>query len=139
MNKALFYGDMDFVIQSAMASEGERIFNNIYQIAYRCGRSIRASKQEGANEFFLLLDAIDSGFSVDNIVDIKKSLFNVLIEDAYKNNIIPYIVVSANEYELAKDEKCLDIYRGKYTEFSTYDEYREFILKSREIKDRRYE
>lgn len=76
---------------------------------------------------------------MDNIVDIKKNLFNVLIEDAYKNDIIPYIVVSANEYELAKDEKCLDIYRGKYTEFSTYDEYREFILKSREIKNRRYE
>lgn len=79
MNKALFYGDMDFVIRSAMASEGERIFNNIYQIASRCGRSIRASKQEGANEFFLLLDAIDSGFSVDNIVDIKKiySMFSL--------------------------------------------------------------
>lgn len=79
MNKALFYGDMDFVIQNAMASEGERIFNNICQIASRCGRSIMASKQEGANEFFLLLDAIDSGFSVDNIVDIKKiySMFSL--------------------------------------------------------------
>lgn len=138
MNKALFYGNMDFVMQNAMASEGERIFNNICQIASRCGRSIRASKQEGANEFFLLLDAIDSGFSVDNIVDIKKNLFNVLIEDAHNNGITPYIIVSANEYELARNEKCLDVYTGKYVEFSSYDEYREFIIKSREIKNKRY-
>lgn len=138
IDRAMFYGDMNFVMQNAMASEGERIFNNICQIASRCGRAVRTAKQKGKKEFFLLLDAVDSGFSVDNIVDIKENLFNVLIEDAHNNGITPYIIVSANEYELARNEKCLDVYTGKYVEFSSYDEYRNFILKSREIKNKRY-
>lgn len=138
IDRAMFYGDMNFVMQNAMASEGERIFNNICQIASRCGRAIRTAKQKDKKEFFLLLDAIDSGFSVDNIVDIKENLFDVLIEDAHSNGITPYIIVSANEYELARNEKCLDVYRGRYIEFPTYNKYRTFILKSREIKNRRY-
>lgn len=138
IDRAMFYGDMNFVMQNAMASEGERIFNNICQLSSRCGRMIMKSKEKGRKEFFLLLDAVDSGFSVDNIVDIKENLFNVLIEDAYNKGITPYIIVSANEYELARNEKCLDVYTGKYVEFSSYDEYREFVIKSREIKNRRY-
>lgn len=139
MSRAMFYGDMDFVMQNAMASEGERILNNTYQFASRCGKMIRKSKEKGKKEFFLLLDAIDSGFSVDNIVDVKENLFNVLIEYAQKNNITPYIIVSANEYELARQESCLDVYTGKYVDFPDYESYRNFILKSREVKNKRYE
>ena len=138
MSRAMFYGDMDFVMQNAMASEGERILNNTYQFASRCGKMIRKSKEKGKKEFFLLLDAIDSGFSVDNIVDVKENLFNVLIEYAQKNNITPYIIVSANEYELARQESCLDVYTGKYVDFPDYESYRNFILKSREVKNKRY-
>lgn len=138
IDRAMFYGDMNFVMQNAMASEGERIFNNMCQLASRCGRMIRKSKEKGKKEFFLLLDAIDSGFSVDNIVDVKENLFNVLIEDAQKNDVVPYIIVSANEYELARQESCLDVYTGKYIDFPDYESYRNFILKSREVKNRRY-
>lgn len=139
MSRAMFYGDMDFVMQNAMASEGERILNNTYQFASCCGKMIRESKEKGKKEFFLLLDAIDSGFSVDNIVDVKENLFNVLIEYAQKNNITPYIIVSTNEYELARQESCLDVYTGKYVDFPDYESYRNFILKSREVKNKRYE
>ena len=48
-----------------------------------------------------------------------------------------YIVVSANEYEMANNENCLDVCKGKYIKFKDYDEYKEFILESRKIKDSR--
>lgn len=138
ISRAMFYGDMNFVMQNAMASKGERILNNTHQFASRCGKMIRKSKEKGKKEFFLLLDAIDSGFSVDNIVNVKENLFNVLIEYAQKDNITPYIIVSANEYELARQESCLDVYTGKYIDFPDYESYRNFILKSREVKNKRY-
>jgi hypothetical protein len=46
-----------------------------------------------------------------------------------------YIVISANEYELARCEKCFDVQNCKYREFKTYDSFRKFILKSREKRD----
>ena len=48
------------------------------------------------------------------------------------------IVVSANEYEMARGENCFDVYNGKYIKFKDYEEYRQFILDSKEIKEKRY-
>lgn len=49
-----------------------------------------------------------------------------------------YIIVSTNNYEVANGEHRVDITNGKYVTFGGYDEYREFVLKSREVKDKRY-
>ena len=38
---------------------------------------------------------------------------------------------------LQEKKKCFDVYRGKYLMFESYDDYREFILKTREEKDKR--
>ena len=46
---------------------------------------------------------------------------------------------SANAYEMCRGEKCFDTYLGKYVDIKSYDEYREFILKSRERKEKREE
>jgi hypothetical protein len=94
-------------------------------------------KKEVPNERWILLDAVDSGLSVDNIVDIKEYLFKTILEDDFDGQI--YIVVSANEYELCRGENCFDVYGGKYVKFPNYEKYRNFILKSREIKDKRYQ
>ena len=45
-----------------------------------------------------------------------------------------YIVVSANEYEMARDEQCFDVYNGKYVKIKDYEEYRNLVLQSKEWK-----
>lgn len=40
---------------------------------------------------------------------------------------------------MANGEQCLDVYNGEYVTFKDYGEYKEFILKTRERKDKRYE
>lgn len=162
-NAVSYYASLDdFATMSTLmcSSEGENIYINISNLAARLGNFVRtgdSSKhdkydklskaignllnkepeevKEIPNERWILLDAIDSGFSVDNIVDLKEDLFKTIIEHNFGNEI--YIVISANEYELCREEQCFDVYNGKYIKFKGYEDYREFILKSREWKEHR--
>jgi hypothetical protein len=95
------------------------------------------SEKEPVKERWILLDAIDSGLSVDNIVKLKEELFKTILEYNEGNEI--YIIVSANEYEMARQEQCFDVYNGKYITFNDYEEYRQFILETNEIKLQRYD
>ena len=49
-----------------------------------------------------------------------------------------YIVVSANEYEMAREEQCFDVINGKYINVPDYETYRQFILDSKAEKEKRY-
>lgn len=93
---------------------------------------------KNAKERVLLFDAVDSGLSVDSVIEIKR-LFDVILADAstFKKDI--YIVIAANEYELARNTDCFDVNTGKYLKFSDYEDYRKFIIKSRMKKDKRNE
>lgn len=86
-----------------------------------------------------MFDAIDSGLSVDNVVDIKMNLFDLVIKDAEESGLDVYIIISANEYELARNSSCFDVNSGKYIEFNSYEDFRKFILSSRKKKDKRIE
>ena len=161
VSSAGFYGDFNFMATAMTSSEGENIVMNIGKLASNLrgfmengevkGNSDalarafakamwendKEDEKEMPNERWLLLDAIDSGLSVDNIVDLKKFLFKTILDDqAGKRDV--YIICSANEYELCNGERCFDVQNAKYIEFKNYDEYREFVLKTREIKDKRF-
>lgn len=81
------------------------------------------------------MDAVDGGLSVDNIVDIKEQLFKTILEHNFGNEI--YIVISANEYEMARGEQCFDVYNGKYIIFKDYENYRNMILDWKKWKEER--
>lgn len=132
-DKAGFYGNVELLSTLICSSEGENIAINMVEQARLMGAYIKQfSEQE---EYWFLLDAIDSGLSIDNIVDIKKYLFNTIIEHNKHKKV--YIIVSANEYEMCNDENCFDVYSGKYVTFSDYGAYREFILITKEWKEQR--
>lgn len=130
-----FYGNFEFVGASMCSSEGESIVMNLGRMASKIGNFIRNNPNE--KELWILFDAIDSGLSIDNIVDVKELLFKTILEDTNNINKDIYIVVSANSYEMANSENCLDIYGMKYKTFKTYNNYRKFILKSKELKEKR--
>lgn len=154
--EAAFNDNWAFVATSMAASEGENINMNIGNLASKLmefrdtGRirdkttllveafSGKLYELPQTKERWLLLDAIDSGFSIDNVIE-TKSFFRMLIKDFADKGLDLYIIVSANEYELANGEECFDVMNGKYIRFSDYDDFRKFIIRSREKKDRRYE
>lgn len=127
-----FFQDFAGLANSLCGSEGENINMNLGRFASRLGDFVR--KQPPGSDVFILLDAVDSGYSVDNIVDLK-GLFDLILQTADGRFI--YIIASANEYELARGESCYDVNKCKYVTFKDYEEYRKFILDSRELKNAR--
>lgn len=136
-NAAAFYGDFKFLASSLCSSEGENIALNLGKFAGKVGNFMRENADK--NEVWILMDAVDSGLSVDAVVDFKEAFLNTIIEHFGGDNKEIYIIVTANEYELARGEKCFDVIRGKYVSVKSYEKYRNIILKSRESKDKRYE
>ena len=159
-SKAAFEEDFTFLATASCSSEGENITMNICKIAFQLKRfmktgkvSTRSSKMTDAllaargekvdkvcetKERWLLLDAVDSGYSIDNVIDLK-NLFQLVIDDYKNNGYELFIVCSANEYELANGEDCFDVTSGEYIRFKSYGDYKNFILDTKEKKDRRYE
>ena len=140
------------------SSEGENIANNICDIlekarcfiktgdsdVYKTNKILKFLKNINqdeepiiSNERWFLFDAIDSGYSIDNIVEFKEIL-NLMILDSKKMNKDLYIIISANSYEMANNENCFDVMSGKYIRFKDYNEYKKFIIKTRKRKEKRY-
>lgn len=100
--------------------------------------SDKKEPEEVGKQRVLLFDAVDSGLSVDSIVEVKE-VFDLILEDAKQLGIDVYIIISANEYELARGSNCFDVNEGKYLKFKDYEDYRKFIIKSRKTKEKRIE
>lgn len=82
----------------------------------------------------LLFDAVDSGLSIDIVMELK-IMFQHMIKD--NQNCEVYIIISANEYELANGTDCFDVVNGKYVSFANYESFKSFILKNRAYKEKR--
>ena len=72
------------------------------------------------------------------IIEVKE-MFKSMLEDTNAMGLELYLIVSANEYELARGENCFDVNKGQYITFRDYEDYRSFILKSKAKKENRIE
>lgn len=131
--EAMFRDDFDFLTASMCSSEGENIFNVFRYVVKEMGVITRQNPD--AKELWFLFDALDSGLSIDVIAEIKADLFQFVIEQNPDKDV--YIIVSANGYEFANGERCYDVANCKEVTFKDYDDYRKFILKSKEQKNKR--
>lgn len=134
-SKAGFYGDMTFLATSMTASEGENITLSLGKFAQRLGSFVRKNKDQ--KTLVILMDAVDSGYSIDNIEELKELLFKTVLDDCTGSGIELYLILTANSYELTRDFKCFDPVNCKYIKFKDYDNYREYILKTRKTKNKR--
>ena len=133
---AMKIGDMKKVILLSTSSEGENILINFGDFIEKVGRKVKWCIENNEKELWILCDAVDSGFSIDNIIQFK-SVCSLILKDA--KNLDVYIIAAANSYEMANSENCLDVYNGKYRTFKSYNTYKNFILKSAEVKMKRLE
>lgn len=136
MQMFLNNGQIAELATMACSSEGEKINQNIGQTTVRLGGFGR--KNSNHDELWIMFDAIDSGYSIDNIVELKRDLLQTILKDCASRNQTVYIIISANSYEMVAGESCLDVWSGDYISFDNYDEYKKYIIKTRTRKDKRY-
>lgn len=156
ISESIFYGNLSFTATALCSSEGENISLNLSKIASKLRKfvetgdngdrfnalaktlALKDDNEENnvSNERWILLDAMDSGYSIDNVIEMK-DFFDLVIKDAKEFGIELYIMISSNEYELAHESKCFDVMEGKYIQFASYENYKKFILRTREKKDKR--
>lgn len=135
MQQCLDNNDMKGLVSMFLSSEGERISYALLDVFRNVGRCFRACKGQ---PIVIMLDAIDSGMSVDEICETRDVILDIVIPDAETQNVTPYFVIAANNYEWCSDNRIhnIDIQTGKSLNINSYEEYKKFILKSRERKDR---
>lgn len=104
-----------------LSSEGQNIIINLSEFARTVGSFIKNNKDK--EKVFILFDAIDSGLSIDNIIEVKDFL-KIVASDAPN----AYIVVTANSYEMCYQSLCYDVKNSRYIEFFDYEDYKDFIL-----------
>jgi predicted ATPase len=104
------------------SSEGQNIIINLNEFARTVGSFIR--KNSDKESIFILFDAVDSGLSIDNIIEVKEFL-KTIADDAPN----AYIIISANSFEMSRDVRCYDVRNSRYIEFFDYEDYKDFIVK----------
>ena len=134
LQRALDTNNMDLLAASAFASEGERILTNFGQTIKGLGSFV--TKHKDTKEMWILFDAVESGLSIDNIREIK-GFFKFLLNEQKQKEL--YILVSTNSYEFCIDEPCFDVQNAKYIDINSYEDYANFVMKSREYKDKSYD
>lgn len=149
---ALADGRADVVFGLMSSSEGEGININLRDILGRVikytqtlnPRDLRSRDERfdffrkeiefKTDEVWVMLDASDSGMSIDAVINLKfvlHELERLLIE---KGKVV-YIIVAANEYEMCVDEQCLDVKGLRYHTYKTYKLYKRAILNSAKYKE----
>ena len=150
-SKAMSIGNMKYLQESMISSEGENINLNFGYFISKVGKYVRGNILPDPDnvlvdavygivnerkKLFILCDAIDSGLSIDYILQIK-DVFHLIIDDC-KNDADLYIIVSANEYELARKENCFNVVKCRYEDIHDYETYRKVIINTRKRKQKRY-
>lgn len=92
--------------------------------------------RKNSRERWLLLDGCDSGYSIDNMIDLKE-VFSLILSEGKEQGKDIYILAAANSYELAEGQRCLDVMAGTYYTPKRYASYKKRILKTRQKKDAR--
>lgn len=119
-------GQMELAATTMTSSEGEQVAINFGQAVSKLGRFVNKTKNKGEKKIIILLDAIDSGASIDRARDIL-DFINMVIKDEKDREV--YIVMAVNHYELAKAPiDCVHARTGQHRVFIDYDTYAKFII-----------
>ena len=123
--KYLHLGMTDSLAATITGSEGELVAYNFSQVVTAMGSAVRDATMSG-QKLIVLLDAIDSGASIDRARELF-DLFQLIHSDATKSQDV-YVIMAVNHFELVKyPVDCVNVRNGKHLSFKTYDTYAKFI------------
>lgn len=134
LDNALSNSDFKLASEKMLSSEGQNIIINIAtcmnDVCDYGDKMISADKP-----IFIFFDGVDSGLSIDNIQGVKW-FFHELYFTKWNKYPKCYIVLTANSFEMVKDEWCYNVQTASYTSFSDYEKFCNFVLKSRKRMDK---
>ncbi len=140
MDEVSFLEDFEALAGRMTSSEGENINMNVFSYLGLVAKIIKGEitrdnhfkKYRDTDHIFLLLDAVDSGFSIDNL-DNLKSILTDLIHKANEAGKNLYIIAAANSFELVRNARAWKVQESKEEYFGTdYEAYRKYIIKTRQ-------
>lgn len=115
-------GDASLFAASVFSSEGEQIALNFGEAVRKLGAAVKDAKTQGKS-LFILLDALDSGASIDRVRELR-SFFDLVCRDARET---AYIICASNSYELVRGVPAVNVRTGKVVQFKDYEDYADFI------------
>lgn len=119
-------GDIRMLVTSAVTSEGENVSMNFAYQVKMLGKAVMQAEKE-RKELIVLLDAIDSGLSIDRARELRSFLDFIGNENTAKG-VRVYTIMAVNHFELAKQPAdCVNVRSGEHLIFSAYSDYAEFI------------
>ena len=130
------YANLDYALSVWSSSEGERIAAAMERFKHDIIDKMFEYADYG--EFWILLDALDSGLSVDMIEIIRENMLRPLLSGGPDGMEI-YILISSNSYELSENTDCFSLARCKYVNIRNYQSFCKEIRYSRDYKRQRDE
>ena len=116
----------EVLAQVAFRSEGQCISGSLTIFVVSRIRQI-AKNHKGKKSFYILLDQLDSGLDAHTIVKYKQFFRDMVIPDLNKQGFSVYVVLSANSYECAEGEYCVDCTTGKTVKLPSYESFKSYI------------
>jgi hypothetical protein len=140
MEKFLLKEDFESISYMYSASEGERNMTGVSECVKKIGRAVTDCKKNGKHSLIVLLDATDSGMSIDSIAEVREVLLDVILPDALVGGVSVYAVVASNNYEWVHDPRinCVNVVTGKQLYRLTYSQWSKCIKSTRSYKNKRY-
>lgn len=123
------------IYRRVMLSTGEGIVDRANDFM-EATKIAAAKAQKEKVPLVIFVDDFDAGVSIDIMLDMKK-LLDTYFNWCRKREIEAYAVVSSNSYDLIQGYRCVYPGDGKEYVFNSYDDFKNFVLFSRTIKDRR--
>ena len=95
---------------------------------------VRHTIEKATDEAWVFLDGLDSSLSEDQL-DQVRDLADAIVESA-PPGIETYVVMTTNQFTLAKDRRCLRVTDGKEVRLDTFRAYRSCVLQSARHRER---
>lgn len=124
------------MINSNFMSEGERLFDNMAYLVNRLGQFVLRDNRY-APEVLVLIDSMDSGLSLD-LQDEFGSFLDDMAGKLKPDGMAIYVIMAANSYEYASwaGWTAKDVQEGTDVTFSSYEDYKKFVLETKVKKDK---
>lgn len=147
-------GQMGMLTTLLSSSEGEKVGINVADKApeisefikngfvnnraYRLRQILNDQESEPieSKERWILLDRIDSGCSVDMVEDLKFIITKTLEYAKEQDGIETYLIIAANNYEMASGLRCMNVKNGRTKVINSYEDYKEEVIKTRTAKEK---
>lgn len=131
-----FAGDIEALttrIERNRMSEGQGAKSTFAFLLFKIHALMHADAE--SSERWVFIDGMDSSQSIDQLRDIAGFL-DLICEDAPRD-VTPYVIVTTNNFELARGRRCLCVSENVYSTPKTYRDFSATVMRSARYLERR--